>query len=158
MARPRQPLALVQAKGRKHLTKAEIEARQAEELKVPIPSAIKPPDYIADAPKLVEEFNDIAEKLIALKIMTELDADSLARYLLAKQNYLQYTSLLNSAIRKNKVAEMAAIQTMQDKAFKQVRAAASDLGLTISSRCKLVVPQAPAAKKENKFKRFDSNG
>lgn len=153
MARPRQPIALVQAKGAKHLTKEEIAKREAEELNVPIPETIKPPDYIADAPKLVEEFNDIASKLIALKILTELDADSLARYLLAKQNYLQYTSLLNSAIRKNKVAEMAAIQTMQDKAFKQVRAAASDLGLTISSRCRLVVPQAPEQKK-NKFSRF----
>lgn len=153
MARPRQPIKLVQAKGAKHLTKEEIAKREAEELDVPIPETIKPPDYIADAPKLVEEFNDIAEKLIALKILTELDADSLARYLLAKQNYLQYTSLLNSAIRKNKVAEMAAIQTMQDKAFKQVRAAASDLGLTISSRCRLVVPQAPVPK-TNKFSRF----
>lgn len=153
MARPRQPIALVQAKGAKHLTKSEIAQREAEELDVPIPTTVKPPDYIADAPKLVEEFNDIAGKLIALKILTELDADSLARYLLAKQNYLQYTSLLNSAIRKNKVAEMAAIQTMQDKAFKQVRAAASDLGLTISSRCRLVVPQAPTPK-TNKFSRF----
>ena len=153
MARPRQPIALVQAKGAKHLTKSEIAKREAEELDVPIPETIAPPDYIADAPKLVEEFNDIAEKLIALKILTELDADSLARYLLAKQNYLQYTSLLNSAIRKNKVAEMATIQTMQDKAFKQVRAAASDLGLTISSRCRLVVPQAPPPK-TNKFSRF----
>lgn len=153
MARPRQPIALVQAKGAKHLTKSEIAKREAEELSVPIPAIVEPPDYIADAPKLVEEFNDIAAKLIALKILTELDADSLARYLLAKQNYLQYTSLLNSAIRKNKVAEMATIQTMQDKAFKQVRAAASDLGLTISSRCRLVVPQAPEPKK-NKFSRF----
>ena len=153
MARPRQPIALVQAKGAKHLTKDEIARREEEELKAPIPTEVKPPDYIADAPKLVEEFNDIAQKLIDLKILTELDADSLARYILAKQNYLQYTKLLNGAIRKNKVAEMAAIQTMQDKAFKQVRAAASDLGLTISSRCRLVVPQAPAPKK-NKFSRF----
>ena len=123
-------------------------------MSVPIPATVKPPEYIADAPKLVEEFNDIAEKLIALRILTELDADSLARYLLAKQNYLQYTALLNSAIRKNKIAEMAAIQTMQDKAFKQVRVAASDLGLTISSRCRLVVPPVPEAPKTNKFSRF----
>lgn len=153
MARPRQPIALVQAKGAKHLTKAEIAKREAEELSVPVPGKVNPPEYIAGSPKLVAEFNEIAEKLIALKILTELDADSLARYLLAKQNYLQYTSLLNSAIRKNKVAEMATIQTMQDKAFKQVRVAASDLGLTISSRCRLVVPQAPEPK-TNKFSRF----
>lgn len=153
MARPRQPIALVQAKGKKHLTKEEIAKREAEELRVPVPLVVEPPEYLESAPKLVEEFNDLAEKLIALKILTELDADSLARYLLAKQNYLKYTELLNGAIRKNKVAEMAAIQTMQDKAFKQVRAAASDLGLTISSRCRLVVPEAPV-QKTNKFSRF----
>ena len=154
MARPRQPIALVQAKGKKHLTKKEIAEREAEELTVPIPdNGVEPPDYIADAPKLVAEFYEISAQLIALRVFTELDADSLARYLLAKQNYLQYTSLLNSAIRKNKIADMAAIQTMQDKAFKQVRAAASDLGLTISSRCRLVVPQAPEVK-QNKFTRF----
>lgn len=153
MARPRQPIALVQAKGKKHLTKEEIAKREAEELRVPTPLVVEPPEYLEGAPKLVEEFNDLAEKLIALKILTELDADSLARYILAKQNYLKYTELLNGAIRKNKVAEMAAIQTMQDKAFKQVRAAASDLGLTISSRCRLVVPEAPV-QKTNKFSRF----
>ena len=153
MARPRQPIALVQAKGKKHLTKEEIAKREAEELRVPVPLVVEPPEYLESAPKLVEEFNDLAEKLIALKILTELDADSLARYLLAKQNYLKYTELLNGAIRKNKVAEMTAIQTMQDKAFKQVRAAASDLGLTISSRCRLVVPEAPV-QKTNKFSRF----
>ena len=32
------------------------------------------------------------------------------------------------------------IQNSQDKAFKQMRACANDLGLSLSSRCKLVVP------------------
>jgi P27 family predicted phage terminase small subunit len=158
MARPRQPLALIQAKGKKHLTKEEIAKREAEELNVPPASKISPPEYLLNSPKLAAEFTDLAEKLIALKILTELDADSLARYVMVQQNYLHYTALLNKAMRSNKVADMATLQTLQDKAFKQVRAAASDLGLTISSRCKLVVPQAPAIPKENKFKRFDSNG
>ena len=44
----------------------------------------------------------------------------------------------------------------QDKAFKQCRAAASDLGLTITSRAKLVVPEsAKPVPKENKFARFN---
>ena len=32
-------------------------------------------------------------------------------------------------------------QISQDKVFKQCRAAASDLGLTITSRCRIVVPK-----------------
>ena len=33
------------------------------------------------------------------------------------------------------------MQNMQDKVFKQCQSSARDLGLTISSRCKLIVPK-----------------
>lgn len=43
----------------------------------------------------------------------------------------------------------------QDKLFKQCRQASSDLGLTISSRCKLVIPKKddgkPKSKEEERF-------
>ena len=45
-------------------------------------------------------------------------------------------------------------ENLRDKALKQCRACASDLGLTISSRCKLVAPKAEEPVKENKFGRF----
>ena len=151
MARPREPIALVQAKGKKHLTKAEIEARQKSELKVDF-KEVNAPEYLPR--KLVDEFNDIASKLLQIGIMTELDEDCLARYLLSKQSYLQYTSMLNKATKQNKITEMEKLMTMQDKAFKQTRAAASDLGLTIASRCKLVMPKTDEPQKVNKFSKF----
>jgi len=86
--------------------------------------------------------------------MTELDEDCLARYLLSKQSYLQYTSMLNQATKNNKITEMEKLMTMQDKAFKQCRASANDLGLTIASRCKLVMPEVKEQPKENKFSKF----
>ena len=44
--------------------------------------------------------------------------------------------------------------TLQDKSFKQCRACANDLGLTITSRCKLILPKTPENPKENKFAKF----
>ena len=132
ISRPRQPIELLQAKGNKHLTKSEIEERQKMELKVDFRD-VKIPDYLPQ--NLVDEFNDIAGKLLQIGIMTELDEDCLARYLLAKQQYLR-------------------LMTIQDKAFKQCRASANDLGLTIASRCKLVMPKIEEPPKENKFMKF----
>lgn len=151
MARPRQPIELIKAKGKKHLTKAEIEAREKLELKVDL-KEVSIPDYLPS--KLKKEFNDISKKLLEIGIMTELDEDCLARYLLSKQSYLKYTSMLNKATQHNKIVEMEKLMTMQDKAFKQCRASANDLGLTIASRCKLVMPETKEPPKENKFAKF----
>ena len=151
MGRPKEPIALVQAKGKKHLTKAEIEKREKEEVKVDLKD-VKVPDYLPE--NLIKEFNEIAYKLIHIGIMTELDEDSLARYLLAKQQYLRYTNLLNKAMNRGNLNEVDKIMSIQDKAFKQCRACASDLGLTIASRCKLVIPESEDAPKENKFMKF----
>ena len=151
MARPRQPIELVEAKGKKHLTKAEKELRRKTELKVDLKD-VSIPEYLPK--KLKEEFEDIAFKLITIGVMTELDEDCLARYLLSKQSYLQYTNMLAKATRNNKINEMEKLMSMQDKAFKQCRASANDLGLTIASRCKLVMPVVEEKSKENKFSKF----
>lgn len=151
MARPRQPIEVIKAKGKKHLTKAEIEARQKTELKVDLKN-IKVPVYLKG--KLIKEFREIASKLLDIGVMTELDEDCLARYLISKESYLKYTDMLNEFTRQNKILEMEKLLTMQDKAFKQCRACANDLGLTIASRCKLVVPEVKEKPKENKFSKF----
>lgn len=152
MAGQRQPIELVQAKGKKHLTKAEIEARKKSELKVELKD-VKAPKFLPD--KLKSEFEEIANKLLTIGIMTELDEDCLTRYLLSKQSYLQYTNMLNRAIRRNDIVEMEKLATMQDKAFKQCRSSGNDLGLSITSRCKLVMPDIKQAEpKVNKFSKF----
>lgn len=148
MARPRQPIEVIEARGKKHLTKAEIEERRNSELKVDLKN-IEIPNYLSS--KLKKEFEDIASKLLYIGIMTELDEDTLGRYLLAKEKYLKYTKLLNKTIRESDIVAMERLTSMQDKAFKQCRACANDLGLTIASRCKLVVPKSPDPPKKNKF-------
>lgn len=156
MGRPRQPTALVQAKGRKHFTKAEIQKRLEQEPQCQFKD-VEAPAYLT--PTMQSEFYDIAYKLIDLGVMTELDEDCLASYLIAKNFYLQFTMRLNQALSHPNSADFAYVpeySKQQDRYFKQCTAAASALGLTITSRCKLVVPDTGNKKPpENKFLKFE---
>ena len=49
--------------------------------------------------------------------------------------------------------EVERLALLQDRYYKQCRQGAADFGLTISSRCRLVVPKAEE-KPQNKFAKF----
>lgn len=153
MSGQRQPIDLVIAKGAKHLTKAEIKSRRNSEIK-PLTGEITPPAYLTKKQKA--EFNKIAGQLQELNIMGVTDIDALARYIVANGYYIDSVRKLRSREVKDDPELFSLWLTVQDKAFKQARTCALDLGLTISSRCKLVVP---AAEKEpakiNKFAKFE---
>lgn len=154
MARPRQPIDLIVAKGNKHLTKKEIEERKSSEVK-PITDDISPPPYLSTK-KQKEEFNKIANQLMKLRILGETDVDTLARYILSRDLYVNLTK----QIRKKKILEdpilLDKYMKNQDRAFRQCDICAKALGLTISSRCRLVVPETKQeVPKENKFKKFE---
>lgn len=153
MAGQRQPIELVIANGKKNLTKAEIQERRDSEVK-PITDNIIAPSYLTKKQK--EEFNDIADQLQKLKIMGETDVDALARYILARDLYVKITKQMRKAEVVNNPIALDKYMKNQDRAFKQCRSSANDLGLSISSRCKLVVPVAKdPPKKENKFSKFE---
>ena len=153
MAGQRQPLELIQAKGSKHLTKAEIQERQEREIK-PITDDIIAPSYLTKKQK--DEFYKIAKQLKKLKIMGETDVDALARYIIAKDFYINAVKQMRKTEVKNSPVAFDKWAKIQERYFKQCRASANDLGLSISSRCKLVVPEAkPETPKENKFKKFE---
>ncbi|NLE27513.1 MAG: phage terminase small subunit P27 family [Clostridiaceae bacterium] len=138
MAGQRQPIKLLQAKGRKHLTKDEIRERMRREVTVET-DHVTPPDYLSK--DMRAEFEQIAARLIEIGILADIDADALARYLLSKQLYLNYTTSLARASKTGDVDAIGKLSTIQDKAFKQCRASANDLGLSITSRCRLVMPK-----------------
>lgn len=161
MARPRQPVELLLIKGKKHLTKAEIEERKETEVKAAADN-VKPPGYLPQ--ELKREFKKIADELLRIDLMTNLDVDALARFLLAKEQYLKVTELLRATSPVIEDPELGGISPSityeklllaQDKLFKQCRASASDLGLSISSRCRLVVPKKddpkPKSEEETMF-------
>lgn len=148
VARPRQPTDLLILKGKKHLTKKEIEERKNSEIKAPA-DKVEAPSYLPK--KLQEEFNRIAGELIDIGIMSNLDTEALARFLIAEYQYQKVAKKsIKMSPENDKYMDML---LMQEKLFKMARQAASDLGLTISSRCKLVVPKKEE-KTQNKFAKF----
>lgn len=165
--RNKQPLQVILGNGRsKHLTKDEINKRQKHEEKMRGPTEnIEIPSYLTTAQK--KEFAEIAEKLVALEIFSELDVDSLARYLDSKHQYLQ----LVKDIRKIKPTvtveqengkkitianeDYPKLQRTKNTLFNECRSAAVDLGLTITSRLKLVIPSPSTVEgKSEAQKRF----
>ena len=139
--RSRKPAALLEAEGA-HISKDELQERKDRELKVPFTN-VKPPSYLNKSQK--KKFKDIAGKLVKLGIMTELDVDCLARYVLTQDLYLKYTEQITKLLEDDEpsITLLKELQNLQDKAFKQAQSSARDLGLTITSRCKIVLPPTP---------------
>lgn len=150
MAGPRQPINVILMNGRKHLTQDEIRTRKEQEVKA-MSDNVHPPDYLPK--KLKDEFQKIAHELGRIDLISNLDVDALARFLLAREQYVKLSKQLrNTPVMVEEQDETGEMVPMMNKAyskllsavdklFAQCRVASSDLGLTISSRCKLVVPK-----------------
>lgn len=174
MAGQRQPIALVEAKGKKHLTKAEKEERRKAEIKAPA-DRIEAPLYLTPMQK--RKFTRTAKQLLALDLISNLDVDALARLIIAMEKYQEVTEEIarqplmvpalydtgekdaegkpiygEKMIVNGNVERLAIIQ---DRYFRQCRQGAADFGLTVSSRCRLIVPKAQdEAPPGNKFSKF----
>ena len=70
---------MVKAKGRKHLSKTEEAQRRAGEVQVERPKTVKVPKWVPE--DLKKEFRALGRKLLAAGLYTDLDADTLGRYL-----------------------------------------------------------------------------
>ncbi len=162
MARPREPIDLIAAKGRKHLTIEEYTERKQSEVTAPADN-VKPPSFLTKKEK--EKFNEIARQLIELNIMSNLDCDVLARYIKSESEYVKVTKELQkihfTADRKSmvpkkeqlaeKYTEYNYLSKIQNRLMKACNENARELGLTISSRCRLVIPKEKDEKPVNKF-------
>ena len=171
MAGQRQPISLIEAKGKKHLTKAEIEERTRTEVHAPA-DKVTPPQYLTKTQK--SAFKKTVKQLRAIDLISNLDVEALARLIIAQEKYreiteeiakqpimvtvkidsgmkdadgqpvMEETEIVNSQVER--------LMKMQDRHFRQCRQGAADFGLTVSSRCRLVIPKAKEPPKENKFK------
>lgn len=164
MPRPREPIDLIAAKGRKHLTKSEYDKRKNAEVVAPADD-IKAPAFLLKKEK--EKFGVLAGQLAALGLMSNLDCDVLARYVRAENEYVKITKQLQkinfSPDRKSEIpieeqfseqlSKYNYLSKIQIKFMKACNECARELGLTIASRCRLVVPKQNEDKPENKFMR-----
>lgn len=157
MARPREPIDLIAAKGCKHLTKDEYEECKNSEV-IAQSDNVKAPSFLLK--NEVKKFDEIAIQLVELNIMSNLDCDVLARYIRAETEYIKVSKQLNKIkfVPDKKSRQTAELQLadqytqydylskIQIRAMKACNACAKELGLTISSRCRLVIPKRRTAK------------
>ena len=149
--RHKQPVDVIVARGKSHLTRVEKERRKAEEATVPPHlRAVQAPEYLSEWPDLVDAFYRYAEMLrdIMPEQFGQPDADLLARYLVSERLFESLTSKL---VKLDDVDGIKSLQVAQDKAFKQAHTSASALGLTVTSRCRLVVPSGGEDDDESEF-------
>lgn len=148
MPGPRQPLALLQANGRKHLTKAETAARAAGEVHLEKPKRLSPPAWLPE--DLKGDFRKIAKEILEADMgAAQLDRDTIGRLVVAQSQYAAATRMVRDLLDQENADGAASWSNLQEKFFKQARACANDLGLTITSRCRLVVPKAPEKPEDN---------
>lgn len=153
MPRARQPTDVIKAKGAKHLSQTEERTRRAGEVKVPAPEKAKPPRWLGhgfhpDVSKVLKaEFRRLGQKLIDAGLYTELDADTLATYLVSRHQWEIATAEAETALETADPKTAGDWSKIQERYFAGARKCANELGLTVSSRCKLVIP--PTAQTED---------
>lgn len=165
--RKKQPLSVIQGKGRSnHLTKRDIKERQEQEKALKgFTDNIEAPSWLT-APQR-KEFDKIASELVRLGIFSNLDVDFLALYIDARDEHIKLAKDIrkmkkviiteNEDGTKDRVANDDYIKLRRTKntTFNECKAAASELGLSITSRLKLVIPKKeddePKSEFEKKF-------
>ncbi|NIK10914.1 phage terminase small subunit P27 family [Alkalibacillus almallahensis] len=159
------PLSVIEGKGRSnHITKEEArERKQQEERMKADTDKVEPPSYLTKKQK--EEFEDIAQDLIALEIFSNLDVDGLARYLDSRTEYIRVAKELKKINpaelveteegHKKRVAndQYEILLRVKNKLFNECKSAASELGLSITSRLKLVIPKQEDKKPQSEAER-----
>lgn len=161
--RPKQPLSVIQGKGRSnHLTKEDIKRREQHEKTMRGDTDnIVAPSYLTKKQK--EEFDHLASELVNLDIFSNLDIDNLARYIDSKYQYIKITRALRAMSvvdnvtgedgikRKYANDDYGKLQRVRNTLFTECRTAAGDLGLSITSRLSLVIPETKDDKPKSKF-------
>lgn len=153
MPGPRLPTDVVKERGRKHLSKAEEAERRQSEVKLPKPKKISPPKWLPEY--LKAEFRALAKELLEADMgAAGLDRDTIGRYLVASRQYTAAAIQVQDALDAEDAEKAAEWMNIQDKCFKQANKCANDMGMTLTSRCKLVMPTKKEDPGEDEFTAF----
>lgn len=150
MPRPRQKLSVLEANGRKHLSKAEKAQRAAGEVELPKPDKMRVPKWLPE--KLKADFRALAKELLAADMgAAQLDRDTVGRYIVAQHQFAAACCMVQDALDQQNPDLVNKWTKAQKSYFEQARACANDMGMTITSRCRLVLPERKNNTEENPF-------
>lgn len=140
MSGSRRPMAVNLASGGKHWTKAEIEERTATEASVPKPVKLTCPKWLS--PAAAKLFRAYARELISSGLpVSKLDTGTLARLCDAEALFVVAAEKRDAAIAAGDSSDLTLWMKAIGSCEKIARGAANDLGCTISSRCRMIVPK-----------------
>lgn len=180
-------LSVVDGKKGKHWTKEEVESRKSSEIKLPKPKALTPPAWLSDdSKKLFRKYAKQLLDLPS-GVVSTLDVGTLARYCDCELSYAEASThksawLMVARRRMEAICQPDAVAVSEsdtqrvkqayEEAKNQVdfwsaqmvkfekiaRSCATEMGMTISSRCRLIVPKSqdqeaddPLAELKKKF-------
>lgn len=144
--RKKVPVAIIEARGKSNpASREERERRRDAELKLAAEMhECKPPGFIEEDEERAARFVELAAMIrgIMPDNFGAPDADCLGRYVVAQSQYERLTALIDHEMGKPEIGldNLRRLKLMQSDAFSQATKTASELGLTVTSRCKLVIP------------------
>lgn len=115
---------------------------------------IKAPPHLTAKQK--KRFNELANELQKRRLLSTTDLDMLAMYVTSVDFHNEAAKQLSTKEVQEDPYLLEQFSKLQDRYFKQVKAAANELGFTLSSRHRMDIPTT--AKKESKFAKFQKAG
>lgn len=135
------PQNVIEMRDRSHQTKAEKAERHASEPKTEKVKQVRAPVWLPE--HLRDEFAKIGRELNEVGLLSKLDFDILARYLMSRDAWIAAHHKARDALDMDDAKEAGTWSRVARTYFDQCQQCASSMGLTISSRCRLVVPKPP---------------
>lgn len=135
------PQNVIEMRDRSHQTKAEKAARRASEPQADKVKQVRAPVWLPE--HLREDFSKLGHELNEVDLLSKLDFDILARYLMSRDAWIAAHRKARDALDMDDVKEACTWSRVARTYFDQCQQCASSMGLTISSRCRLVVPKPP---------------
>lgn len=136
----RQPTAVIEAAGKKHLSRPEADERRDREVRVPPPEQAVPPKWLPK--RFHREFREMGEILLSAGLYADLDRDVLGQYFLSRERWLKADKKAYAAIQADDEKLAREWTGVQGTYFRQARQCAESMGLSVTSRCRIVVPAA----------------
>ena len=135
------PQNVIEMRDRSHQTKAEKAERHASEPKTEKVKQVRAPVWLPE--HLREEFSKLGRELNEVGLLSKLDFDILARYLMSRDAWVAAHLKARDALDMDDAKEAGTWSRVARTYFDQCQQCASSMGLTITSRCRLVVPKPP---------------
>ncbi len=135
------PQNVLDMRGRSHQTKAEKEQRRSQEPKTEKLKQVRAPLWLPEY--LRDDFVKLGRELNEVGLLSKLDLDILARYVMSRDAWVAAHLKARDMLDRDDPKESGAWTRVARTYFDQCQQCASSMGLSITSRCRLVVPELP---------------